>query len=493
MKGVMVGASGFEPPTSWSRTRRSSQAEPRPDISSVIGCVAFTQALTIKFVAETGKLRELPAVHEVLASLAAEAERYPRALLVAEIRRAIEDVRSDILAGRDSGPAVAAHVQGALDAIARPSLRRVINATGVVVHTNLGRAPLAAFSVQAGYSNLEYDLATGKRGKRDVHTGRLLGRLLNAPAIAVNNNAAALLLALNELAAGGEVVVSRGELIEIGDGFRIPEIMARSGAALREVGTTNRTRIEDYREAIGDRTRLLLRVHPSNFRIQGFTARPELSELVALGRERGLPVFEDLGSGCIVDLRPFGIDEPLVTASLEAGVDLVSFSGDKLLGGPQAGILAGKAEIVARLRRNPLFRALRLDKLIYQALETTLRLLLLERWDEIPVLAMIRQPAAAIRARAEALVAQVPDLRAEIVSGDSVIGGGATPEQSIPTWLIAIECLDAIAAERQLRATDPPVVARIEKDRLLLDLRTVFADEEPCLLRALAAIKQYGT
>ena len=486
----MVGASGFEPPTSWSRTRRSSQAEPRPDISSVIGCVAFTQALTIKFVAETGKLRELPAVHEVLASLAAEAERYPRALLVAEIRRAIEDVRSDILAGRDSGPAVAAHVQGALDAIARPSLRRVINATGVVVHTNLGRAPLAAFSVQAGYSNLEYDLATGKRGQRDDHTGRLLRRLVNAPAIAVNNNAAALLLALNELAAGGEVVVSRGELIEIGDGFRIPEIMARSGAALREVGTTNRTRIEDYRDAIDDRTRLLLRVHPSNFRIQGFTARPELSELVSLGRERGLPVFEDLGSGCVVDLRPFGIDEPLVQASLEAGVDLVSFSGDKLLGGPQAGILAGKAEIVTRLRRNPLFRALRLDKLIYQALETTLRLLLLERWDEVPVLAMIRQPAAAIRARAEALLAHLPDLRAEIVSGDSVIGGGATPEQSIPTWLIAIECLDATAAERQLRATDPPVVARIERDRLLLDLRTVFADEEPCLLRALAAISQ---
>ena len=452
--------------------------------------MAFTQALTIRFVAETGKLRELPAVHEVLARLAAETARYPRALVVAEIRRAIEDARSDILAGRDCEPPVVVRVKSALDAIARPSLRRVINATGVVVHTNLGRAPLAAFSIQVGYSNLEYDLATGKRGKRDIHAGPLLERLLTAPAIAVNNNAAALLLALNELAAGGEVVVSRGELIEIGDGFRIPEIMARSGAALREVGATNRTRIEDYRDAIGDRTRLLLRVHPSNFRIQGFTARPELSELVALGRERGLPVFEDLGSGCVVDLRPFGIDEPLVPASLEAGVDLVSFSGDKLLGGPQAGILAGKAEIVTRLRRNPLFRALRLDKLIYQALETTLRLLLLERWDEIPALAMIRQPAAAIRARAEALVAQVPGLRAEVVPGASVIGGGATPEQSIPTWLISIDCPDVAAAERQLRGADPPVVARIEKDRLLLDLRTVFADEEPGLLHSLAAISQ---
>jgi len=437
-----------------------------------------------------GKLRELPAVHEVLASLAKETARFPRALVVAEIRRAIEDARGDILAGRDGGLWVAARVEAALNAIAQPSLRRVINATGVVVHTNLGRAPLAEFSVEAGYSNLEYDLASGKRGRRDVHVGPLLRRLLGAPAIAVNNNAAALLLALNELADGGEVVVSRGELIEIGDGFRIPEIMARSGAALREVGTTNRTRIEDYRGALNDRTRLLLRVNPSNFRIQGFTGRPELNELVALGRERGLPVFEDLGSGCVVDLRPFGIDEPLVRASLEAGVDLVSFSGDKLLGGPQAGILAGKAELVSRLRRNPLFRALRLDKLIYQALETTLRLLLLERWEEIPVLAMIRQPAATIRARAEALVAQVPDLRTEVVSGSSVIGGGATPEQSIATWLISIECPDVVAAERQLRAADPPVVARIEKDRLLLDLRTVLAGEEDGFVRALKAINQ---
>jgi L-seryl-tRNA(Ser) seleniumtransferase len=385
-----------------------------------------------------------------------------------------------------------ARVERSLESIARPSLRRVINATGVVIHTNLGRAPLAPFSVEPGYSNLEYDLASGKRGKRDVHAGRLLERLLGAPAIAVNNNAAALLLALNELASDGEAVVSRGELIEIGDGFRIPEIMARSGAALREVGTTNRTRIGDYREAIGDRTRLLLRVHPSNFRISGFTERPSLGELVALGHEVNLPVYEDLGSGCVVDLRPFGIDEPPVSASLQAGADLVSFSGDKLLGGPQAGILAGKADIIARLRRNPLFRALRLDKLIYQALETTLRLLLLERWDEIPALAMIRQPAAAIRARAEALLTQLPELRADIVSGDSVIGGGATPEQSIPTWLVAIHCPDATAAECRLRAADPPVVARIERDRLVLDLRTVLPDEEPALIHALAAIVPPG-
>jgi L-seryl-tRNA(Ser) seleniumtransferase len=328
-------------------------------------------------------------------------------------------------------------------------------------------------------------LAMGRRGKRDVHVAILLQRLLNAPAIVVNNNAAAVFLALNELAAGGEAIVSRGELIEIGDGFRIPDIMERSGAILREVGTTNRTQIADYRAAINPRTRLLMRVHPSNFRISGFTARPELSELTALGRELGLPVYEDLGSGCIVDLRAFGIDEPLVSESLRAGADLVSFSGDKLLGGPQAGILAGNPETVARLRRNPLFRALRLDKTIYQTLGETLRNLLFERWDRIPALAIILQTADAIKSRAKALLLAVPGLRAAIVPGHSVIGGGATPEQSLPTWLIAIEGYNANDAERALRAHDPPVIARIEDGRLLLDLRTVFREEEEELRRAL--------
>ncbi len=379
-------------------------------------------------------------------------------------------------------------VERSLAAFESPSLRRVINATGVVLHTNLGRAPLGAMAILPGYSNLEYDLASGRRGKRDVHAGRFLERLLGAPAIAVNNNAAAIFLALHALAAGGEVVVSRGELVEIGDGFRIPDIMAASGAILREVGTTNRTSVADYRDAITERTRLLLRVHPSNFRMEGFTARPGLPELVALGRERGLPVYEDLGSGCVVDLRPFGIDEPLVADSLSAGVDLVSFSGDKLLGGPQAGILAGKPEVVARLRGNPLFRALRLDKLICQALERTLRSLLFERWDEIPALAMIRQTAGDVRARAAALLAAAPEVRADLVPGESVIGGGATPEQSIPTWLIALECADATECERRLRAYDPPVIARIEKDRLLLDLRTVFPEEEPGLAAALRSL-----
>jgi len=446
------------------------------------------QARTIECVTESEQLRALPAVYEVLERLPPALRQYPHTLLVAEIRRALDGMRTEILAGRPEGPAVETRVERALSALDRPSLRRVINATGVVLHTNLGRAPLGPMSALPGYSNLEYDLAAGRRGKRDTHAAGLLERLLGTPAIAVNNNAAAVFLALNELAAGGEVVVSRGELIEIGDGFRIPDIMARSGALIREVGTTNRTQIADYRAALNERTRLLLRVHPSNFRISGFTARPELRELADLARESGLPLYEDLGSGCIVDLRPFGINEPLVADSLKAGVDLVSFSGDKLLGGPQAGILAGNPEIVARLRRNPLFRALRLDKLIYQALAGTLRHLLMERWEAIPALAMIRQTADELRARTERLAANVPGLPAEIVPGYSVIGGGATPEQTIPTWLIAISWADLTRLELCLRSANPPVVARIEDNRLVLDLRTVLPEEEEELTTVLRTV-----
>jgi L-seryl-tRNA(Ser) seleniumtransferase len=461
------------------------QAEPRPELSSLVCCTLRTQARTIEFVSDTQKLRALPAVHEVLDHLPPSLARFPRALVVSEVRRAIDAAREEILAGVPANPTIAARVEQALADLERPSLRRVINATGVVLHTNLGRAPLGPLSLVEGYSNLEYDVAAGRRGKRDTHAAGLLERLLDAPGIAVNNNAAAVFLALHELAAGGEAVVSRGELIEIGDGFRIPEIMARSGAALREIGTTNRTHIDDYRAAINDRTRLLMRVHPSNFRISGFTARPELRELVALGRERGIPVYEDLGSGCLVDLRAFGIDEPIVSDSLSAGADLVSFSGDKLLGGPQAGILAGHHDLVARLRRNPLFRALRLDKLIYQSLENTLRNILLERWDDVPALAMLRLTADQVRRRAQALLARAPGLRAEIVAGQSVIGGGATPQQSIPTWLIAVDCACVVDSERRLRAGDPPIVARIENERLIFDLRTVFTAEEDALAAAL--------
>jgi L-seryl-tRNA(Ser) seleniumtransferase len=432
------------------------------------------------------RLRDIPSVKEILDNLAAVASAFPHEVAVGEIRRVLDAVRAEVRAGAGvDEAAIDARVAAALKTLETPSLRRVINATGVVLHTNLGRAPLGAWTPIPGYSNLEYDVREGRRGKRDVHIGGLLERLVGAPGIAVNNNAAAVFLALHELAAGAEVVISRGELIEIGDGFRIPEIMARSGAILREVGTTNRTSIDDYRAAVTDRTRLLLRVHPSNFRMDGFTARPELAELCALGRERGVPVYEDLGSGCVVDLAPFGIDEPLVPASLAAGADLVSFSGDKLLGGPQAGMLAGKPEIVARLRRNPLFRALRLDKLIIQTLESTLRSVLLERWEQVPSIAMIRQTEPEIRARAERLVSRLTRVKAALVSGASVIGGGATPQQSIPTCLIALGLPDPVAAEKRLRSGHPAVVARIADDRIVVDLRTVFPAEEGPLAAAL--------
>jgi L-seryl-tRNA(Ser) seleniumtransferase len=418
-------------------------------------------------------------VDQVLAALSHLEVRFPHRLIVEEVRRVLEKMREEIRAGSNgTSVPIEKRVERNLAKLEAPSLRRVINATGVVLHTNLGRAPLAPFEPLFGYSNLEYDLAAGRRGKRDVHASALIERLTGAPGIAVNNNAAAVYLALNELAAGFEVVVSRGELIEIGDGFRIPDIMQRSGAMLREVGTTNRTNVEDYRAAINDRTRLLLRVHPSNFRIEGFTAKPELRELSALAKERGVPLYEDLGSGCVTDLRAFGVEEPLVGDSIRAGVNLVSFSGDKLLGGPQAGILAGDAGLVARLRRNPMFRALRLDKLICQALENTLRNLVLERWDRIPALRMISQSGEKLRARSEQMVGFLDGLRVSVIEGSSVIGGGSTPGQPLASWLIAIDCDDVVEAEQRCRLSDPAVVVRIEDGRLLLDLRTVFASEE---------------
>jgi L-seryl-tRNA(Ser) seleniumtransferase len=429
------------------------------------------------------RLRELPSVDEVTASLS-DVEA-PRGLVVSETRRVLAAMRADLVGGIAMDPASAAErVRNSLAELARPSLQRVINATGVVLHTNLGRAPAVSFAPLEGYSNLEYEVANGRRGKRDTHLSGLIERIAGKPGIAVNNNAAAVLLALHELAGGGEAIVSRGELIEIGDGFRIPDIMAASGALLREVGTTNRTHMDDYRAAIGERTRLIMRVHPSNFHVEGFTSKPELRELAALARERNLPFYEDLGSGCVADLAPYGIQEPRVSESLAAGVNVVSFSGDKLLGGPQAGLIAGDVELVTRLRRNPLFRALRLDKLITQALETTLRHILFEQWDRIPALRMIRTSAEDIRVRAERIRAQVAGL--DIVAGESVAGGGSTPDQSLPTWLLALPG-DAVKLERSLRAGSPPVIARIENDRLVLDLRTVLEGEEPELVRQLAS------
>lgn len=412
-------------------------------------------------------ITELTSVEAVLVKLRALYPELPHGLLKAAAQTAIAEVRQ----GRPADPTVT------IDSLTQPSLQPVINATGVILHTNLGRAPLGAWTPIAGYSHLEYDLKTGRRGRRDHHLDRLFGYLLNARGLAVNNNAAATYLVLHELAYGAEVIVSRGELIEIGDGFRIPDIMRRAGCTLVEVGTTNRTRLDDYRAAITDRTALILRVHPSNFHITGFTGKPSLRELCSLN----VPVYEDLGSGCLVDLKAYGIDEPLVRDSLAAGVSVVTFSGDKLLGGPQAGLIAGDGPTIERIRRNPMFRALRIDKLVTQALENALRAIVTERWDDLPAIAMIRQTPESIRDRAERLRGHL-DLAATVIPGASLVGGGSTPDQSLPTYLLAIPRPEM---ERRLRMGKPPVIARVEKGQLLIDLRTVFPHEEAALLGAL--------
>jgi L-seryl-tRNA(Ser) seleniumtransferase len=479
------------------------------------------------------RLRAIPSVDELLLQprLVALTEKSGRALVTQAVRQVLADFRARLknepsqsavpnpetfdaaqLEARVVAEITAAVVEK-VEATLAPSLRRVINATGVVLHTNLGRAPLSHAAVAqitataAGYSNLEYDVAHGERGKRDVHTSRLLAELVGAEsAIVVNNNAAAVFLVLNTLAKTAEVIVSRGELIEIGDGFRIPDIMAESGAVLREVGTTNRTRLRDYERAITDQTRLLLRVHPSNFRITGFTERPSLQELVALGERFHLPVYEDLGSGCIADLAANGIAEPLARASIEAGASVITFSGDKLLGGPQAGIIAGKKEIVERIRANPIFRALRVDKLTIAALEATLQSYLRGAYDEIPTLRMIRLSQEEIAKRAQSFCEKFrpvlpADVKLEIHPGFSVIGGGSTPDQQLPTTLIAISTPRHSAAQIEYRLRNPrtsnpagaaspaetPVIARIEDDHLILDLRTVNPEEENDIASALVA------
>ena len=426
--------------------------------------------------------RSLPSVDQVLRQLKIF-DGLPQAVITNEIRSVIAERRRAITEGQAVTEApVAEEVEVRLRDLLTPSLRPVINATGVILHTNLGRAPLASLRPIARYSNLEYDLRAGKRGKRDVHTSALFEQLLGKPAIVVNNNAAAVFLVLHELAAGYEVIVSRGELIEIGDGFRIPEIMTRSGAILREVGTTNRTRIEDYRGEINERTRLILRVHPSNFHIAGFTARPELRELADLGRQSGIPVYEDLGSGCLVDLRSAGIHEPVVSDSLAAGINILSFSGDKLLGGPQSGIISGDAELLTRVRRNPLYRALRVDKLIIQSLEGTLREVLKQNWSDIPTLQMILAEEGELRQRAERVAAKLNGIPASVRQSASPIGGGSTPDQNLPTWIVELTVKNPNAFETQLRGAAMPVIARIERGKVILDMRTVADPEEGLLV-----------
>lgn len=453
--------------------------------------------------AEVSLLRQIPAVDELLGreALRALESRVGRRLVVDATRKVLQSLRGRISNGQISGVSVEMleeEIILASETNLEFSLRPVINASGVILHTNLGRAPLAREAVEhlaetaTRYSNLEYDLARGERGERDSHTDRLFAQLLGAErTLVVNNNAAAVFLALNTLAEGGEVVVSRGELIEIGGSFRIPDICAKSGAVLREVGTTNRTRLGDYAAAINERTRVLLRVHPSNFRIVGFTERPELAGLIDLGRKNNLLVMEDLGSGCLLDFAPLGIQgEPPASSSLKAGADVVTFSGDKMLGGPQAGILTGKPVPLEKIRKNPLFRALRVGKLTIAALEATVALYLRGDLSAVPALRMMYATREEIALRAGRLaerLAALPGFSVTLEDGESVIGGGSTPGQSLPTRLVAAahSRLGATDLEALLRRNRPPIIARIERGRLLLDLRTVLDDQDDEIARAL--------
>jgi len=453
------------------------------------------------------RLLERPLAHRLASELSRERVRDLLREITDELR---ENLSRDGSFSNSEAQSLTELIEGRLARKAtessRSSLRRVINATGVILHTNLGRAPLARQAVDAvaetasGYSSLEYDLERGERGHRESHCRQLLARLTGSQSsVVANNNAAAVMLVLNTLAEGGEVIVSRGELIEIGGSFRIPDVMGKSGAVLREVGTTNRTRIEDYERAINDRTKLILRVHPSNFKVIGFTERPAVHQIADLAKRRGLESFEDLGSGCLIDLAPYGVkDEPVVSESLNAGISVVSFSGDKMLGGPQAGIIAGSKEIIDRVRRNPLMRALRVDKMTYAAIEATLRLYDRGRaLSEIPVLRAIAAGSEQIGRRAEALsksIAKIKDtsLSAAVEEGVSVIGGGSAPEVKLPTVLVTLQSgtISAAKLEERLRNYAIPIITRTERERILLDLRTVAEDDEPILLEAIAAVTQ---
>ena len=449
-------------------------------------------------------LRVIPAIEQLRQREAMRAleTRYGRAALLDALRAETAALRDRLASGHIAAVTVDEAIQeierGAearLRAAMRPSLIRVINATGVILHTNLGRAPLSeaalarVSAVAGGYTNLEYDVEAGGRGRRDVHAERLVARLTGAEAaVIVNNNAAATLLVLAALANGREVIISRGELVEIGGGFRVPDVMAQSGAVLREVGTTNRTRANDYAAAISDRTALILRVHPSNFRVVGFTERPALEELVALGRRFNVPVAEDLGSGWLgwpdrEDLPASLRDEPIVSESISAGADVVCFSGDKLLGGPQAGIIAGRRDALDRVRRHPLLRALRVDKLTYAALEATLDEHAIGRGLEgVPVQRMLRMGTAEIGRRADALAAALNQSgwTARVLDGMSTIGGGSAPGAELPTRLVELQRDEWTAdrIEQHLRSLEPPVIARIQNDRIVLDLRTVLPQED---------------
>ncbi len=460
----------------------------------------------------TASLKDLPQIEALLSqpSIAALSQGFSRAETRAALRNVIADLRAALLSTDPpralpdfAGPDFAASVAHRIAAARAPSLRPVINATGIIIHTNLGRARLAPRAIAAlaaagaDASNLELDLETGKRGSRHAHVERLIRELTGAEAaVVVNNCAAAVLLSLMATACGRNVVASRGELIEIGGSYRLPDVIAQSGAQLREVGTTNKTRVADYANAIDDNTAVLLKSHTSNFRIVGFTAAPERQALARLARERRVILMEDLGSGVLVDLTPFGLnDEPVVADVLKAGVDLVMFSGDKLLGGPQAGIIAGRQDIVAELKAHPLMRALRIDKLSLAALEATLRLYRAphDPLKEVPVLRMLSTPQETVAARAAALAERlaavgITDIGTEATSAR--VGGGTLPEQDLPSVALSLrlEGFTAEALSAALRRGRPPVIGRIAQDRLLLDLRSVEDDELPLIADAFAAV-----
>ena len=483
--------------------------------------------------------RHIPSIDRLSArpAVAALESRHGRRAVVDALRAAADAMRDALASGTeypDIAGAIEADASARLAAAFMPSLRPVINATGVIIHTNLGRAPLGeraahrVAAVASGYSNLEYDLEAGARGRRDVHAERLICRLTGAEAACVvNNNAAATLITLAALASGREAIVSRGELVEIGGGFRVPDVMAQSGAVLREVGTTNRTRVADYAAAISERTALMLRVHPSNFRIEGFTERPALRDLAELGRRHGIPVVDDLGSGYLtarpegraytgwrdIPVDPTGVgptfrsgtsgtadplrDEPDVATALRDGATIVMFSGDKLLGGPQAGIIAGARDAVETIRRHPLMRALRVDKMTYAALEETLLAYVAGAMDDVPVAQMLRLQKEAVAVRAEALAAALrrTGFEAAVIDGFSTIGGGSAPGTTLPTALVRLRhpSLGANALERELRQLDPPVIARIENDHVVLDLRTVLPVQDSVVAALIAPLAGTGT
>jgi L-seryl-tRNA(Ser) seleniumtransferase len=454
-------------------------------------------------------LRQIPGVDAILQMEAIRdaLSRHPRKVVLDAIREELDETRNTILQapGSFSGidPAgLARKIELRADRLAAFTLRPVVNATGIVIHTNLGRSILseeAAGRLQTvcrGYNNLEYDLESGRRGSRHVHAEAILRELTGAEAaLVVNNNAGAVFLILNTLAKGREVVVSRGQLVEIGGSFRIPEVMSSSGAIMKEVGTTNRTHLKDYASAITDRTAMLMKVHTSNFRIVGFTKEVPLEELVLLGREHGLPVVADLGSGCFIDLARFGLHgETTVQDAVRTGADLVSFSGDKLLGGPQAGIIVGSRDLIRQCRENPVTRALRVDKMTLAALETTLRLYRDERQaiEKIPTLRMIAVCADELRSRADELASSIrradpqEGLRVEVLGSFSQVGGGSLPAQDLPTFVVAVQSghFSPNQIETFLRGNDPPIIGRIEADHFIMDLRTLTPDQTETIAQA---------